>query len=461
MAEFRAGFGVFLDYAYGHPKYVKEKNQIQCPCWKCKTNNYVDRDMVNYHLLVNGFMRNYEECWWAYGQKRDGSFTSNYSGSSSTYHMDEMVHDIAGQDFDWDQAREQPMNSDAKAFTKLLEEGREPLWYGCTKHTKLSGVTTLLNIKADHNISHEYFESLLKAIKSMLPDNEKLPDNFYYYKKMVKKLGLGYQKIDACPNGYRLKRLYMSSRPAEHMSWHAKSSAKDGELNHPTDGQAWKNFNKTHPRFTSEPRNVRLGLSTDGFNPFGHSAVPYSCWPVIVTPYNPPPWMCMKQPYMFLSLMIPGPTSPGKNLDVYLRPLIDELKVLWKDGIQTWDVSTQTNFNLRATLLWTISDFPAYGKTKGNDKARLDLKDICKRPALELRQSFNGKTVKPHARYTLSKKQVEDVCTWIKSLKLPDGYASNIARCATDKTPHGKLKGMKSHDCHVFLERVLPIAFRD
>ncbi|KAL8157794.1 hypothetical protein AgCh_002486 [Apium graveolens] len=24
--------------------------------------------------------------------------------------------------------------------------------------------------------------------------------------------------------------------------------------------------------------------------------------------------------------MIPGPTSPGKNLDVYLRPLIDELK---------------------------------------------------------------------------------------------------------------------------------------
>ncbi|KAL8131207.1 hypothetical protein AgCh_007216 [Apium graveolens] len=200
-AEFRAGCGVFLDYAYSHPKYLNEKNQIRCPC---KTNNYLDRDMVNYHLLVNGFMRNYEECWWAHGQKRDGSFTSNYSGSSITYHMDEMVHDIAGQDFDWEQTREQPMNSDAKAFTKLLEEGREPLWYGCTKHTKLSAVATLLNIKADHNISHECFESLLKAIKSMLPDNEKLSDNYYYCKKMVKKLGLGYQKIDACPNDYML-----------------------------------------------------------------------------------------------------------------------------------------------------------------------------------------------------------------------------------------------------------------
>ncbi|KAL8087839.1 hypothetical protein AgCh_037834 [Apium graveolens] len=451
-------------------------------------------------------MRNYEECWGAHGQKRDGGFTSNYSGSSTTYHMDEMVHDIAGQDFDWEQVREQPMNSDAKAFTKLLEDVREPLWHGCTKHTKLSAVATLLNIKADHNMSHECFESLLKAIKSMLPDNEKLPDNYYYCKKMVKKLGLGYQKIDACfndcmlfykenekitkctvcghdrfkpnkegviskkssipykilryfPITYRLKRLYMSSRTAEHMSWHAKSSSKDGELNHPADGQAWKDFNKTHPQFALEPRNVRLGLSTDGFNPFGHSAVPYSCWPVIVTPYNLPSWMCMKQPYLFLSLMIPGPTSPGKNLDVYLRHLIDELKVLWKDGVQTWDVSMQTNFNLRAALIWTINNFPAYGtetrspvmrlpivlfgkndkkisgfgeshnwvrtsifwelpywstnlirhnldvmhveknvfdnvfktvinvtgKTKDNDKARLDLKDICKRPALELR----------------------------------------------------------------------------
>ncbi|KAL8098118.1 hypothetical protein AgCh_031039 [Apium graveolens] len=149
------------------------------------------------------------------------------------------------------------------------------------------------------------------------------------------------------------------------MSWHAKSPAKDGELKHPADGQAWKDFNKTHPRFALEPRNVRLGLSTDGFNPFGHSAVPYSCWPVIVTPYNLPPWMCMKQLYMFLSLMIPGPTSPGKNLDVYLMPLIDELKVLWKDGVQTWDVSMQTNFKLRAALMWTISDFPAYGMLSG------------------------------------------------------------------------------------------------
>ncbi|KAJ8639970.1 hypothetical protein MRB53_016664 [Persea americana] len=116
--------------------------------------------------------------------------------------MNDMVHDIAGPDFDWEQDKEQIINSDAKAFFKLLDEGSEPLWPGCTKQTTLSAMATLLNIKGDHNMSHEYFESLLKAIKNMLPNGEKLPDNYYFCKKMVKKLGLGYQKIDACPNDY-------------------------------------------------------------------------------------------------------------------------------------------------------------------------------------------------------------------------------------------------------------------
>ncbi|XP_063942633.1 uncharacterized protein LOC135150301 [Daucus carota subsp. sativus] len=292
--EFKAGCQVFLDYAYSHPECLNERKQIRCPCLKCKNVNYLDRDTVNYHLLVSGFMRNYEECWWAHGQKRDGGLTTNNSVNSATNRMNDMTHDLAGPDFDWEQTGEQPMNSDAKDFFKFLKEGSEPLWQGCTEHTKLSAVATLLNIKADHNMSHECFEALLKAIKSMLPENESLPNNYYYCKKMVKKLGLGYQKIDACPNdcmlyfkenekmtqcticGHdrfkpnkgglstkkstipfkilryfpitdRLKRLFMSSRTAEHMRWHAKSPSKDGELNHPADGEAWKEFNKKHP----------------------------------------------------------------------------------------------------------------------------------------------------------------------------------------------------------------------
>nr|GEU34678.1 ribonuclease H-like domain-containing protein [Tanacetum cinerariifolium] len=61
-----------------------------------------------------------------------------------------------------------------------------------------------------------------------------------------------------------------------------------------------------------------------------------------------------------LTLLIPGPKFPGKVIDVYLRPLIDDLKVLWAlKGVDTIDVSTCQKFNMRAMVLLTINDFPA------------------------------------------------------------------------------------------------------
>jgi hypothetical protein len=70
----------------------------------------------------------------------------------------------------------------------------------------------------------------------------------------------------------------------------------------------------------------------------------------------------------------------------------------------------------------------------------------------------NGKLAKPKATYSLTSEEAKLVCKWIKELKMPDGYASNLSRCA-DVTK-GKLTGMKSHDCHIFMECLLPIAFR-
>ncbi|GJZ24563.1 RNA-directed DNA polymerase, eukaryota [Tanacetum coccineum] len=52
-------------------------------------------------------------------------------------------------------------------------------------------------------------------------------------------------------------------------------------------------------------------------------------WPVILTTYNLPPWLFMNESSFVLTLLIPGPKSPGKDIDVYLRPLIDDLKDLW------------------------------------------------------------------------------------------------------------------------------------
>lgn len=89
---------------------------------------------------------------------------------------------------------------------------------------------------------------------------------------------------------------------------------------------------------------MRLGFASDGFNPFGSMSNSYSMWPIILIPYNLPPWLCMKQSNLLLSLLIPGPKGLGMDIDVYLQPPIDDLKILWGDGIETCDAFMQQNF---------------------------------------------------------------------------------------------------------------------
>ena len=167
------------------------------------------------------------------------------------------------------------------------------------------------------------------------------------------------------PVSDRLKRLYQSENTAKDIKWHAKRTMIDGEICHPSDGEAWKHFNEVYSDFASEPRNVYLGLCTDGFSPFGMSGHNYSLWPVILTSYNLPPDMCMKQELMFLTILVPGPNHPKRSLDIFLQPLIEELKDLWFNGVNAYNISTKQNFLLRAVLMWTINDFLAYAMLSG------------------------------------------------------------------------------------------------
>jgi len=65
---------------------------------------------------------------------------------------------------------------------------------------------------------------------------------------------------------------------------------------------------------------------------------------------------------MFLSMVIPG---PGRNIDVCLRLLIDELTQLWSSRALTYDILRKHNFVMRAALMWTINDFSAYRIVSG------------------------------------------------------------------------------------------------
>jgi len=124
-------------------------------------------------------------------------------------------------------------------------------------------------------------------------------------------------------------------------------------LRHPADGSQWRAIDIEFPEFADEARNLRLALSTDGFNPFGEQSSSHSTWPVTLYIYNLPPWFIM------MPVLIQGPKQPGNDIDVYLRPLVEELLLWSKLGVRVWDEYKQEHFDLRALLFITINDWPA------------------------------------------------------------------------------------------------------
>ncbi|RVW70445.1 hypothetical protein CK203_058330 [Vitis vinifera] len=212
---------------------------------------------------------------------------------------------------------------------------------------------------------------------NMLPVNNELPLSMYEAKKTLNTLGMEYEKIHACPNDCilyrnelkdasscptcgtsrwktdktgtkkrkgvpakvmwyfppvpRFRRMFQSVKIAKELIWHAEERDFDGKMRHPSDSPSWKLVDHKWPEFSSEPRNLRLAISVDGINP--HSSL--------------------------------SPRQPGNDIDIYLAPLIEDLKTLWEVGVQAYDAHQREFFTLRAVLLWTISDFPAYGNLSG------------------------------------------------------------------------------------------------
>ncbi|XXG47862.1 hypothetical protein AAC387_Pa02g2430 [Persea americana] len=317
---------------------------------------------------------------------------------------------------------------DPQPFDAMLNDLNLPLYSRCKKFSKLEFLVKLMHVKIINRWSNKSFDMNPELIKAALPTGEMLPKSYYKAKKYLRDLGLGYVPIHACkyncaffwrehehkttcpecgepryklnegkgkkipqkvlryfPLKPRLQRLFISRKTAEDMRWHKeKRVGEDNVYRHPADSQAWEEFDKGYPWFTKDPHNVRLGLASDGFNPFGNMSNSYSMWPVILIPYNLPPWKCMKEPFLFMSLLIPGPKAPGNDIEVYLVPLIDELNDLWENGTEAFDIVTRKKFNLHAAFLWTINDFPAYGNLSGWSMKGYMACPICNKDACSM-----------------------------------------------------------------------------
>jgi hypothetical protein len=94
------------------------------------------------------------------------------------------------------------------------------------------------------------------------------------------------------------------------------------------------------------------------------------------------------------------------------------------------------------------------GKTKDNMKARQDLAELCNRPSLELK--VNGG--KPCASFCPTPQQRKEVMQWMKELKFPHGYIVGLRQSVNMTT--WKLIGLKSHDYHINMKRLMSVMFQ-
>ncbi|XP_016173163.1 uncharacterized protein LOC107615629 [Arachis ipaensis] len=301
-------------------------------------------------------------------------------------------------------------NEEAKNFYNLIDGASQELYPGCKKFSTLSFTIRLYLLKCLYGWSNASFISLLELLKEAMPDIN-IPSSFHKTKAMIRDLGLDYKKIDACPNDFllyrkelkdekqcrvcgtsrytenssdnsenqpdkkgrpipektlryfpiipRLQRLFMCSKTEASLRWHDEERVKDGTLKNPTDGLAWRNLDEMDEEFEKESRNIRLGLSSDGFNPFRSMNISWSTWPVMLMVYNLPSWMCMKPEY-------------------------------W---VENYDASKNETFQMRAALLWTINNFPAYAMLSGwSTKGKLAC-PCCNKNTCSLQLNDSQKTV--------------------------------------------------------------------
>ncbi|XP_047170715.1 uncharacterized protein LOC124839018, partial [Vigna umbellata] len=390
--SFVLGVEEFITKACEKERYRRDRG-LRCPCLKCDCTKILNERVVKVHLYKVGFKPKYfiwedhrkrileddvenHESWMGVETKGDpiNQFMT----------MEDMVHDALRQNESCQATTskkiEEASNEDTQRFYNILLDANQPLYEGASD-SKLSMCVRLLACKSNWNIPNQCLDFIAKMVMDGTPIKSSLPKTYYDAKKCVSKLGLQSQRIDCCVDGCmlfydneygkndgalleckfcgkpiyqprntgatttkevpvksmfylplipRLQRMYASTQTAGHMTWHYQNRSTNGVLRHPCDGEAWKHFDSVYPDFGIEPHNVQLSLCSDDFNPYVQASnIPYSCWPIIVTRYNLPPEICMSKPYMFLTCLIPGPFNPKVGIDVYLEPLIDELKKLW------------------------------------------------------------------------------------------------------------------------------------
>ncbi|PPR04228.1 hypothetical protein CVT24_013310 [Panaeolus cyanescens] len=158
----------------------------------------------------------------------------------------------------------------------------------------------------------------------------------------------------------RLHAMTSNLDMAKKMQYRSQYVHKEGQFNDVFDGTHYRKLRNTlvrdQPLFHfSDPRDIALGLSTDGFGPFKRRK--HTCWPIILFNYNIPPEERMQKKHILNLGTIPGPKKP-KDWDSFCYPLVQELLDL-ELGVKAFDPISRKAFNLHAYLILAFGDMPA------------------------------------------------------------------------------------------------------
>ncbi|WVZ17517.1 hypothetical protein V8G54_010499 [Vigna mungo] len=397
--EYEKGVSVFLQYVKENAKFVN--GTYFCPCVRYLNQIRQDLGNLHDHLFMFGITRMYTVWTW-HGEVLDQPMTSrgtNYVEEWMSDHLEDMIRDVGEDNF-----------RRANLYDSFINDSEQPLYPGCINFTRFFATLKLFSLKARNGWTDKSFTELLELLKEMLPENNTLPIRNYEAKKVLCPMGLEYQKIHACPNDCvlyikefaslkycptcglsRFKKI--SDKNTEEGNHGAPGRKCDNLLQHPADSPQWNKIDETFPEFGIDPRNSRLALATDGMNPYGNLSSKHSSWPLMLMIYNLSPLLCMKKTYVMLSMMISGPKQPDNDIDVYLKPLIDDLKLLWEEGVEVFDSDVEENFHLRAMLFCTINDFPAYGNLSAYSLKGHFACTICEENTNYLQLKHGQKTV--------------------------------------------------------------------
>nr|AAX92962.1 transposon protein, putative, CACTA, En/Spm sub-class [Oryza sativa Japonica Group]ABA92833.1 transposon protein, putative, CACTA, En/Spm sub-class [Oryza sativa Japonica Group] len=208
---------------------------------------------------------------------------------------------------------------DAHKLEHMLEDHRTSLYPGCEQgHKKLDTTLEFLQWKAKNSVSNKVFGDLLKLVKNILSEGNKFPETTYEAKKIVCPLGLEVQKIHACLNDCILYR----GEEYEKLEACPVCKALRYKIRRDDPGEV-----------DGQPMKKKI---------------------------------LAKRKYIMMPIIIQGAKQHGNDINVYLRPLFKDLKLLWKkEGVSVWDEDKHEEFNLRALLFVTINDWPTLSNLSG------------------------------------------------------------------------------------------------